>query len=243
MPALDPAQGAAGSHPQHWHDGRAPRSSAFQAAAAGIRACDHAAQTAAGLSPLHPLACQDFPLKPPPENLRYNRLSVGLHWGMLLLLVAVYACMELSGGFPKGSDTRAELKTWHYLLGTAVLLLVWLRLLVKLGARTPPVRPEPPPWQRRLSSTVQVALYVLMIAMPLAGWLILNAKGQAVPFFGIELPVLIAENRDTAGRLKEIHEAGATLGYLLLGIHAAAALFHHVVLRDNTLQRMLWSRR
>jgi cytochrome b561 len=182
-------------------------------------------------------------MTPPLESLRYNRLSVGLHWGMLLLLVAVYACMELSGNFPKGSDLRAGLKTWHYMLGMAVLLLAWLRLLVKLGTRTPPARPELPPWQRRLSSLVQVALYVLMIAMPLLGWLILNAKGQAVPFFGIELPVLIAESRDTAGLLKEIHEAGATLGYLLLGLHAGAALFHHYILRDNTLQRMLWSRR
>jgi len=182
-------------------------------------------------------------MKPPPENLRFNRLSMGLHWGMLLLLVAVYACMELSGNFPKGSDMRAGLKTWHYMLGMAVLLLVWLRLLVKLGTRTPPVRPELPVWQRRLSGLVQGALYVLMVAMPLAGWLILNAKGQGVPFFGVELPVLIAENRGTADLLKEIHEAGATLGYLLFGIHAGAALFHHYVLRDNTLQRMLWSRR
>ncbi len=182
-------------------------------------------------------------MKPPTENLRYNRLSMGLHWGMLLLLVAVYACMELSGIFPKGSDWRVDLKTWHYMLGMAVLLLVWLRLLVKLTTRTPPVRPELPPWQRRLSGLVQVALYVLMIAMPLAGWLILNAKGQAVPFFGIPLPVLIAENRNSADLLKEIHEAGATLGYVLLGIHAAAALFHHYVVRDNTLQRMLWGRR
>jgi superoxide oxidase len=182
-------------------------------------------------------------MKRPTENLRYNRLSMGLHWGMLLLLVAVYACMELSGVFPKGSDWRADLKTWHYMLGMAVLLLVWLRLLVKLVTRTPPVRPELPPWQSRLSGLVQLALYVLMIAMPLAGWLILNGEGQTVPFFGLSLPVLMAENRNLAGTLKDLHEAGATLGYILLGIHAAAALFHHYVLRDNTLQRMLWGRR
>ena len=65
---------------------------------------------------------------------RYGLPAVSLHWLMLLLLVAVYACMELSGNFPKGSDMRASLKTWHYMLGLSVFVLVWVRLAVRLVA-------------------------------------------------------------------------------------------------------------
>ena len=175
--------------------------------------------------------------------LHYNRLAVALHWSMLVLLVVVYACMELSDAFPKGSDARQALKTWHYLLGLAVFVLVWLRLAVKLATRAPPIVPDLPPWQRRLSGMVQTALYLLMIGMPLAGWLLLDAKGQPVSFLGLPLPTLIPENRDWAALIKEIHEAGATAGYFLLGLHAAASLYHHYILRDNTLQRMGWGRR
>lgn len=182
-------------------------------------------------------------MTPHTENLHYNRLSIGLHWGMLVLLVAVYACMELSESFPRGSALRTDLKTWHYTLGMSVFFLAWLRLGVKLVTRAPPIAPALPLWQRRLSSAVQVALYILMIVMPLAGWLMLNAKGQAAPFFGIPLPVLIAENRNWASLIKDIHEAGATAGYFLLGLHAAASLFHHYILRDNTLRRMGWGQR
>ncbi|MBI2725059.1 MAG: cytochrome b [Polaromonas sp.] len=170
---------------------------------------------------------------------RYGLPAVILHWLMLLLLVAVYACMELSDNFPKGSDMRAALKTWHYMLGLTVFVLVWIRLAVKLTGETPAIEPPPPVWQQRLSQLVQLALYALMIGLPLAGWFLLSAKGQVIPFFGLQLPALIAENRNAAGWIKEVHEIGATAGYFLVGLHAVASLYHHYFLRDNTLRRML----
>ena len=170
---------------------------------------------------------------------RYGLPAVSLHWLMLLLLVAVYACMELSGNFPKGSDMRASLKTWHYMLGLSVFVLVWVRLAVRLTGKTPAIKPPPPAWQTRLAGLVQLALYALMIGLPLAGWFLLSAKGQAIPFFGLQLPALIAENKDAACWIKEVHETGATAGYFLVGLHAVAALYHHYFLRDNTLRLML----
>lgn len=78
-----------------------------------------------------------------------------------------------------------------------------------------------------------------MVGMPLAGWLLLSAAGKPIPFFGLQLPALIGESKDLAGVIKEIHEIGGTVGYFLIGLHAAAALFHHYFLRDDTLRRML----
>ena len=170
---------------------------------------------------------------------RYGSLSISLHWLMLVLLAAVYACIEFSDNFPKGSDMRADLKTWHFMLGLSVFAVVWLRLAVKLSGTTPRIDPEPAGWQNRAARWLQLALYLLMIGMPLAGWLLLSADGKPVPFFGLELPALMGPNKNSAEWLKEIHETGGTIGYFLVGLHAAAALFHHYVLKDNTLRRML----
>jgi P-type Ca2+ transporter type 2C len=170
---------------------------------------------------------------------RYGTLSIGLHWLMLILLIAVYTCIELRGFFPKGSDLREALKTWHYMLGLSVFVLVWLRLLLALTSPFPQIKSESPKWQNLSARLIQLALYVLMIAMPLAGWIILSAEGKPIPFFGLQLPALVNENKNLAELIKEIHGTVGKVGYFLIGLHAAAALFHHFVLRDNILRRML----
>lgn len=170
---------------------------------------------------------------------RYGSLSIGLHWLMLLLIAGVYACIELRGNFPKGSDIREGLKTWHFMLGLSILVLVLVRLAAHFIGTVPRIEPDPPKWQTLFARLMHIALYALMIGMPLLGWLTLSAEGKLVPFFGLQLPSLVGESKSIAGWAKELHETGGTVGYLLIGLHAAAALFHHYVVRDNTLQRML----
>src|SRR3954452_14487658 len=174
---------------------------------------------------------------------RYGAISIAMHWLMLLLLIAVYACIELRELYPKGSDIREALKVWHYMLGLSVFVLVWLRLAVHLFGTTPRIVPDQGHLQALSARLMHIALYVLMIAMPLAGWLMLSAAGKPIPFFGLQLPALIGENKALAEVIKEVHELGGTIGYWLIGLHAVAALFHHYIKRDNTLTRMLPQRR
>lgn len=173
------------------------------------------------------------------DERRYGSLSIALHWLMLVLLIGVYACIELKGNFPKGSEPRELLKQWHFMLGLSVFALVWLRLLARIIAPTPKIVPAIPAWQAIPAKLMHAALYALMIGAPLAGWLILSAAGKPIPFFGLELPPLVDKNPDLAGQIKELHELAGTAGYWLIGLHAAAGLFHHYVSRDNTLTRML----
>ena len=170
---------------------------------------------------------------------RYGSVSIGLHWLMFLLIAAVYACIELREIYPKGSDPRDALKAWHFTLGLSVLALVWLRLLIRVLQPSPVIVPPPVAWQQRLAKAVHWLLYALMLAMPVAGWMILSAEGKPIPFWGVELPGLIAENKETGEFIEEIHELAGQAGYFLIGLHALAALFHHYFLRDNTLTRML----
>jgi len=171
---------------------------------------------------------------------RYATATVALHWLMLALLAAVYAMIELRELFPKDSDPRNTLKALHFMLGLSVLALVGLRLgLRSASGPAPAIVPTPGPWERRLAAVMHAALYALLIAMPLLGWLLLSAKGKPIPFFGLELPPLIAPRDSAVEWLEEVHEIGGTIGYWLIGLHAAAALFHHYVRHDNTLARML----
>jgi cytochrome b561 len=158
---------------------------------------------------------------------------------MFLLLVAVYACIELRVLYPKGSDPRDALKSWHFMLGLSVFVLVWIRLLVRVGQTTPKSLFTERSWQFFAAKWTHIALYLLMISMPLMGWLILSGEGKPVPFYGMTLPALMAENRDLAKLIEEVHETVGTLGYVLIAIHTLAALFHHYFLKDKTLARML----
>lgn len=170
---------------------------------------------------------------------RYGRLSLALHWLMLVLLVVIYVCMEFRGYFPKGSATREGMKAWHFMLGLSVPLLVAVRLAVRAAGERVLIIPAPPLWQQRLASAVHGALYVFMIVMPVLGWLTLSAAGKPIPFFGLELPALVTADKALARQVLEIHETLALVGYGLVGMHALAGLYHHYVVRDNTLQRIL----
>ena len=174
---------------------------------------------------------------------RYGSLSIGLHWLMLLLFVAVYGSIELRELFEKGSDPREALKAWHFMLGMLLFALVWLRIATRLSGPTPAITPAPNALQQLSAKLLHLALYVLMIAMPLSGWLLLSAAGKPIPFFGMELPALIGENKDLSKQIKEVHELVGQTGYFLIAAHALAALYHHYVKRDDTLTRILPARK
>ncbi len=170
---------------------------------------------------------------------RYHRISIALHWLMLALIVAVYACIELRELYPKDSDPREALKTWHFMLGLSVLALVTVRIGTRLVLPAPPVTPALPLWQTVLAKLVHLALYALMLGLPIAGWLLLSAAGKPVPFFGLELPPLTGKNPELAKQIKGLHVQAGQAGYALIALHAAASLYHHYIRRDDTLTRML----
>jgi len=171
---------------------------------------------------------------------RYSTALIGLHWLTLLLLVAVYACMELRGFAPKGSDLRANMKTLHFLLGLAVLMLVIVRIGVRWNAgAAPEIQPPMPDWQDKLARLLHLVLYAFLVAVPILGWLTLSAEGKPIDLFGLPVPSLVGANESLSHQLKEVHETLATAGYFLIGLHAVAGLAHHYVTRDNALVRML----
>ncbi|MEY4675732.1 MAG: hypothetical protein RLZZ470_239 [Pseudomonadota bacterium] len=173
---------------------------------------------------------------------RYARPLVALHWLMFLLLILVYAAMEFRVLYEKGMPEREFMKSLHFMFGLCVLALVLLRLLAK---RLSP-HPEPTVHSgallvlHRASRFGHAVLYLFMILMPFMGWMMLSAAGKPIPFWGLELPPLMGADEVLAKQIKSAHALAGNLGYGLIGLHVAAALFHQLVLKDKLMQRMRW---
>lgn len=173
-----------------------------------------------------------------PSTSRYRPSFIALHWITLALLVAVYVTMEARGLFPRGSAARETMKSAHYFLGIGVFILTWLRLALRFTSPTPPIVPTPPAWQSLLASGMALSLYALLLAMPLLGYLLLNAHDTTPMIAGLELPRLINTQPLFAERIEAWHGTIATVGYFLIASHAAAAIYHHHIRHDNALTRM-----
>ena len=155
---------------------------------------------------------------------------------VMLLLAVVYALIELREFYPRGSEIRETFKAWDFTMGLLVFGLVWIRLVARLRTSRPPQPRSAADW---LAAAMHLALYVLMVLMPVIGWMVLSASGKPIPFFAIDLPALIPKNKALGEQLKEVHELVGVAGYWLVGLHASAALFRHYLLKDGTLRRML----
>lgn len=171
-------------------------------------------------------------------ELKYSPTMRALHWLVVLAVSIAVVAIEIMDFFPKGSAERAALFIVHQTAGLSVLALMVLRLLARVATQAPPPVPGTPLVQLAARLT-HGALYVLMVGMPVLGLLALAWGGKPIQPFGLNLPLALTQDKTLAHWSKEIHESGATLVYIAVGLHAAAALWHEFILKDRLLRRML----
>ncbi|CAJ0720280.1 Cytochrome b561 [Ralstonia edaphis] len=172
------------------------------------------------------------------SELKYSFTMRVLHWLVVLAVLIAVVAIEIMDFFPKGSAERATLFIVHQTAGLSVLALMVLRLLARVATQAPPPVPGTPLVQLAARLT-HGALYVLMVGMPVLGLLALAWGGKPIQPFGLNLPLALTQDKTLAHWSKEIHESGATLVYIAVGLHAAAALWHEFILKDRLLRRML----
>ena len=180
---------------------------------------------------------------------RYTRIAIVFHWVIAAFVVANIA---LAWTFKIWDDrpwTQSVTNT-HKTIGITVLGLALMRLLWRIAHRPPPLSPAIPRWQAVAARTGHAALYFLIIAMPLSGWIYDSAWEYAadvpIDFFGLfEMPRIAWVADMPAGPKKEVdelfhhvHEWLSYLLYVLLAAHLAGALKHQYFDRIPTLQRM-----
>jgi cytochrome b561 len=168
----------------------------------------------------------------------YGSLAKFLHWAIVLLIVPQYFLAEAADELPNGVE-KLQLFTWHKSLGMLVLLLALVRIGWKLANRGLP-GPVGEPWQRKAAAAGHGLLYLLILAQPVSGWVMSSAANYPVTLFGwFQFPALVGENHDLHEALEEVHELLFNLMLVVVAVHIAAALYHHFILRDSVLRRML----
>jgi cytochrome b561 len=164
------------------------------------------------------------------------------HWLMALLIFAQIALGLVAVSWHV-SPTKLNLFVWHKSLGMLILTLLALRLLWRLLHKAPELPWEMPLWERAAAQLSHFLLYVLMIALPVTGWVISSASN--VPFkifWTLPLPAITAPDKAVADLFAAIHGWLVTLLAVVLIAHVGAALRHHYVKKDTVLARMLpWS--
>ncbi|WP_156123978.1 cytochrome b561 [Enterobacter sp. Bisph1] len=172
---------------------------------------------------------------------KYSPLQIAIHWLVFLLVVGAYCAMELRGFFPR--SYRPYFNIVHVSCGILVLVLMVTRLLVRLKSPTPAIVPKPSTMLTGLAHLGHLVIYLLFIALPILGLLMMYNRGGPWIAFGIVMPYAPEANFDLVDTLKEYHELLANSGYFVIGLHAAAALAHHYYFKDNTLLRMMPKKR
>lgn len=170
---------------------------------------------------------------------KYAPVSIALHWITVILMLGIYISIEVHEMIPRGNPLRGAMEDWHIYLGLCMLPLGLYRLLINIRLKAPAITPRPPQWQMQITKLMKIYLYMLMIAMPVVGWLYLSAEGEAVRLFFIPLPGIAPVSETLAEFAGEAHEIVGVSGYLFIAVHALAGLYHHYLVKDDTLQRML----
>jgi len=179
--------------------------------------------------------------------LRYTVVAILLHWASAL---GVLALLGMGLIMTRGDLTpmrQFQIYQWHKSAGITVLALTALRVLWRMTHKPPPHPTDMPRHERRAAGAAHGLLYLLLVGLPLTGWAVVSLSPFNIPtvLYGLvswpHLP-LASLVRDPAALekvLKLVHAYGAWFLMALLTLHVAAALRHHLVLRDVVLRRML----
>ena len=172
----------------------------------------------------------------------YTATAKSLHWVMAVLIIGLLALGFYMQDLPL-SPEKLKLYSWHKWAGVTAFLLVLVRLAWRAGHRPPPLPASMPKPLQLAAHGGHLALYGLMLAMPLSGWLMSSAKGFQTVWFGLlPIPDLLAKDKALGDLLQNVHATLAVLFVLILVGHVAAALKHHFIDRDDILTRMLPAR-
>ncbi len=172
------------------------------------------------------------------QNSSYSKIAIWLHWIIAILIIANIGLAELTEDLSR--EARGPYMDFHKAFGITVLFLSIARLGWRLGHKPPPLPGNMPGWQVAASKVSHILFYILMIGLPIGGWLWMSTYPAPISYFGLfDIPLLPVEGNKALGEaLHEGHEIGGKLMLGLVIIHLAAVAKHLFVDKNNILRRM-----
>ena len=170
---------------------------------------------------------------------QYTLPAMSLHWWIAILIFIAFPLGLYMHDLPL-SPYKLQLYSWHKWVGVTVFMFAIARIFWRTS-HTPPALPGSlPRWQKLASHITHMLLYVLIVAVPLSGWLMSSAKGFQTVWFGVlPIPDLIGKDKDLGNLLMGVHKGLNFTLFALVAMHITAAIKHHFIDKDNILRRML----
>lgn len=167
----------------------------------------------------------------------YGLVAKLLHWLIAVMIIALIPIGLFMSGM-ENSPLKFQVFAMHKSFGLLVFFLGLGRIVWRFVSPPPDHLETHEHWEVTLASAAHFWLYVCIIGMPLSGWLMSSAGEFPVPFFGLQMPHLMGKDESLMGLFGQTHEILAYTLLFVLGLHVAGALKHHVIDKDETLQRM-----
>lgn len=171
---------------------------------------------------------------------KYTGFAMLLHWLIAVLVIVSWRIAEGAEGAAT-REARGEIMANHFAIGVVIFAVVAVRLIWRLMNPPPPTPAGHKGWERTLARIVHTAFYVLLLGMPIAGWIAMSSFGSQISVWGLfELPRLpVPVNEALGEQIFELHALAGTTLLILIVIHALGALKHTIIDKDGTLFRML----
>ena len=170
---------------------------------------------------------------------RYSSGAMIFHWVTAVAVITNWRLVEVAE-----HASKADQAYWmghHKALGITILMLTLARLAWRLSHPVPPISTAVPQWQRVLARTIHILFYVLLIGLPLGGWLAMSYFGRGVDIWGLfTVPVLpVGSSPETGKSVIGLHKTGGEIMIYLIALHILGALKHTFWNKDGTLFKML----
>jgi cytochrome b561 len=169
----------------------------------------------------------------------YSGTAKTLHWLIVALMIAQYIFAWTMPHIGRNTQVTT-LISLHFTFGIIILAVAAIRVIVRLTHHQMEPEDGLPPWQVAASRLMHRLLYALLFIIPILGWMNASWRGMPIVMFGFELPALLPKRAPGFGWTGDVHSLLSNyLMLALVGLHAVAGLYHHFILRDGVLRRML----
>ena len=169
----------------------------------------------------------------------YSATAKSLHWLIVVLLAAQFTVAWLMPHIGRNTPVTT-LISLHFLFGVIILLIAIIRLAWRATHAEPAPLDGVPPWQVQSAKIIHWLLYLLLLVLPILGWINASWRGMPIVMFGLELPKLVGTRAPGWSWTGDVHMLIAYYVMLtLIGLPVVSGLYHYFIRRDRVLQRML----